>query len=88
MILSIIDHAGVTNEFVADFPTNERFNIAPNQPLQASYDITISSTGNSRALEDPLNFVVTMELTNSLGDFGMIMFQKSVQITVADLDGK
>ncbi len=72
---------------MADYPRDEIFTIGPGAALQASYDITISSTGNTKALENPLNFSVTMELTNSLGNFGMIMFQESVQITVADLDG-
>lgn len=64
-------------------------NFFSNSPSQISFDIVISSSGNSRALEDPLDFTVNLVDTGLLfGDFGLIIFQRSVNITVADLDGK
>ena len=88
----MIHYIDEIDEFVLGYPSDEGFTISSfSTPTirKQSYDIIISSTGNSQALEDPLTFVIqASSLSNFFGDLGLIFSQPTVNVTVADLDGK
>ena len=88
----MIHYIAEINEFVLGYPSDEGFTISSiNTPTirKQSYNILISSTGNSQALEDPLTFVIqASSLPFFAGDLGLIFSQPTVNVTVADLDGK
>ena len=86
-------YIGEINEFVDEFPiTDGRFSITFPSSVTGShfsYTVGISTRGNSRALEEPLQFAVrATAFIQTFGDIALILSQPIVDITVADLDGK
>ena len=77
------------NGFVAAFPTDQDYLVTRDSSIEQPFLFKISSNGNSKALEDPLTFVVGMSLNFILPfvDFALVIFQERVTITIADLDG-
>ena len=74
---------------MASYPRSDNIDIdSRTSALDKSYPFQISRFGNSRALEEPMNFSIAVEVIGVSGLFGLVIFQERVNITIADLDGK